>query len=432
MRHSLVALLGITLAVAQGCASAGKRLEQGAEAQARGDWGEAASRYLDALEKDPTLASARDALLVAWDSVSERGLARAEGLSPDAPVAAAQEFLVLDGLRGRAAGLGVTLQVPDGYTGLRRGALDRAIDDLHRQAEILRGQERWEEARGRYRRARSDFDPSPLQRRESLEAEADLLLDWSGADALEGRFRASYAHAEEALGLSGQLPDAMVESAADLKERALARGVRVLAVFPLETTSEAQEDLLPELEAQLTDALDADHWRRPPYFLAVVDPAHARRIVRRISPAGTALRPQRILDELGADFGALIQITRTTVVEEDLKAREVTARTRDGRRATYRIEEGRARHTVHAEVTLFDAAGREMDRFGSEASRSARFQRAVYGGDPQQLDLPRGERRLFDVAEQRAQRASAVAELVSALAEDLAGGVFERVVRRIP
>jgi hypothetical protein len=56
----------------------------------------------------------------------------------------------------------------------------------------------------------------------------------------------------------------------------------------------------------------------------------------------------------------------------------------------------------------------------------------VYGGDPQNLDLSRGERRLFDPQEQRLQRGASVEELVANLAKDLAEGVFDRVLRRIP
>ena len=37
-----------------GCASAGKRLEQGMEAEAEGSYYEAAIRYVEALEKDAT------------------------------------------------------------------------------------------------------------------------------------------------------------------------------------------------------------------------------------------------------------------------------------------------------------------------------------------------------------------------------------------
>jgi hypothetical protein len=73
-----------------------------------------------------------------------------------------------------------------------------------------------------------------------------------------------------------------------------------------------------------------------------------------------------------------------------------------------------------------------MDAFQSRTDRAGRFERAVYGGDPQNLDLSRGERRLFDPQQQRIQRGATVEALVADLAEEVAGGVFDRVLRRIP
>ena len=135
---------------------------------------------------------------------------------------------------------------------------------------------------------------------------------------------------------------------------------------------------------------------------------------------------------MGADFGALLQITDVRVVEEDVKSREVVGRTRDGRRATYRLEEGKVGYAVTVKVTLLEGDGRDLDTFESRASRTGRFERGVYGGDPQNLDLSRGERRVFDAREQQIQRGETVELLVAELAEELAGGVFERVLRRIP
>jgi hypothetical protein len=83
-------------------------------------------------------------------------------------------------------------------------------------------------------------------------------------------------------------------------------------------------------------------------------------------------------------------------------------------------------------VTLFHGDGLEMDHFQAQADRAGRFERGVYGGDPQNLDLSRAERRLFDPQEQRIQRAATVEEVVADLAEDVAGGVFQRVLTRIP
>jgi hypothetical protein len=96
------------------------------------------------------------------------------------------------------------------------------------------------------------------------------------------------------------------------------------------------------------------------------------------------------------------------------------------------VEEGRARYTVTVKVTLFRTDGTELETFVTSSDRTGRFERGVYGGDPQNLDLSRGERRIFDPQEQRAARSSTVEDLVADLAGKLAGGVFDRVLRRIP
>ena len=121
-------LLAVVVTVAA-CASAGKRLKQGAEAEARGDYVEAASRYIDALEKDATLSEAREALLAAWDSALASGLrdaARWADRSDDP--AAADEFRTLDRIRSDAGTVGVALATPAGYPSMRRASFDRAID----------------------------------------------------------------------------------------------------------------------------------------------------------------------------------------------------------------------------------------------------------------------------------------------------------------
>jgi hypothetical protein len=287
------------------------------------------------------------------------------------------------------------------------------------EGDALAEEARWGQARGRYQRVGA-FDPSGAQARDAEIAEADALLDWSGAEALDGRFQASYNRAREALEVSNRLPPELADAAQDLQQRALAQGLRVLAVFPLEETSESVTRELPEFAAALTDVLDVEHWRRPPYFVAVAD------------PPGVPLRPGRILDDLGADFGALIQVVDVEVEDRDVRSRDVQGRTRDGRRAAYRVESGQRRYTVTVAVTLFREDGREVDSFTTRTTRSGRFERGVYGGDPGNLELTRGERRLFDDRELRVQRGETVSALVGEAAKDVAGNVYDRVVQRIP
>jgi len=431
-RHRTSFVLFLVLVVAA-CASATKRLNQGVEAEADGDYAQAASRYIDALGKDRSLVDAREALFAVWDSVLAQGLRNSDRFSLQQDfLAAADEIRALDWMLANAGDVGAALPTDPDYVELRRLALDRAIQALVALADVQRGEARWDAARSSYRRIRADYDPQPEQRQASIEAEADVLLDWSRAEAMDGRFRASYLRAAEAMELSDQLPAALVDASMELQQQALTRGLKVLAVFPVETTAEMPTVVLPELAAQLTDVLDLEHWRRPPYFVAVADPAAVRQATRRLSPPGLPLRPGRVLAAVGADFGALLQVTSVGMVEEDVKSLVVDGRTRDQRRATYRVEEGRALYTATVRVTLFHGDGLVMQAFEVRDSQAGRFERGVYGGDPQNLDLTRGERRLFDVEDQRLQRSAAVEELIGKLAQNVSSGVFDRVLRRIP
>ena len=123
----------LPLVFSLGCASAGKRLEQGMEAEAGGDYHTAAYRYIQALEKDRSLAEARDGLLSAWESALAQGTAFArERMSEGDPVGAAGEYRQLDALRRDARDVGVSLPTTDRYAPERRAALDGADTDRDR------------------------------------------------------------------------------------------------------------------------------------------------------------------------------------------------------------------------------------------------------------------------------------------------------------
>jgi len=137
----------LLLVAAGACASAGKRLEQGMEAEAGGDYHLAVSRYIQALEKDPALAEAREGLMTAWDAALAEGLAFAgEALDAGEPTEAAGEFRALDGLVRRARGVRVDLPTPSDYDARRREALDAAVAALMADGERLRGERQWRDA----------------------------------------------------------------------------------------------------------------------------------------------------------------------------------------------------------------------------------------------------------------------------------------------
>ncbi|GMV04433.1 MAG: hypothetical protein AMXMBFR53_07130 [Gemmatimonadota bacterium] len=423
----------LLLLVAGACASAGKRLEQGMEAEAGGDYHLAVSRYIQALEKDPALTEAREGLMAAWDAALAQGLAFAgEALESGDATGAAEEFLALDDLAGRARDVGADLPTPGDYATRRRGALDAAVADLMAHGERLRRERQWRDAGSAYRRVVDEMDPSPGQRRAALDARAEALVEWAEDDFLAGRPRAAFLRAGEALDVAAEVPAEVADAAASLRERALSSGLRVLAVFPVGSTAEVRRASLAELDAQLSDVLETEHWRRPPLFVAVADPARVRQVTRRFSPPGSELQPRRILEELGADFGALVEIVELTAEERDARTSTRAARTRDGRATSYTVEEGRIRYTLVAEVTLFDERGVRRDSFRARHTADDDFRRARYDGSFEELDLSRGERLLFNPGEERRVRALLQESMLGELAAETAAGIYQRVVDRIP
>lgn len=425
--------MAAALAAATACASAGKRLEQGLDLEARGDWYGAALRYADALEKDPRMEEARRGLYVAGDSAIVQGMHRAdERAAAGDPVGGGDQVRRLDALLARGRSVGASIPVPDTYDAVRRDAFDAAVDQLMEDADALRAEARWSDAREDYLRIRRDFEPSAEQSRSSLDAEADLLVAWAGADADDGRFRSAYERAEEALALPAPIPREVADAATDLQERSLVNGLRVLAVFPVGSTAEVRAAAEADLEGQLSDVLELDHWRRPPLFVAVADPVVVRQTTRRLLPPGTPFRPGRVLDAIGADFGALVELTRLEATEHDVTSSARTTRTRQGRPASYSVEQGQVRYAIEATITFFDERGVQIGSATARANEAGRFERGVYRGDPRDLELSRGEQLLFDLAAQRQRRAEIETRLLSELAANVADDVFREVVRRIP
>lgn len=421
------------LAAATACASAGKRIEQGLQAEARGDWFEAAARYADALEKEPTLEDARRGLYETGDSAVRLGLRRSADLAAaDDPVGAAEALRRVDGLVARAREVRATIPTPEAWTGRRSEAFAAAAERLMERGDSLRDEGRWNDARAAYRRIRSDFDPTPHAARASLDAEADLLVTWAGAEADEGRYRAAYERAAEALAVGGPLPRDVADAATHVQQGSLSNGLRVLAIFPVGSTAQVREASQADLEGQLSDVLELEHWRRPPLFVAVADPVAVRQTTRRLFPGGATFRPGRVLEEVGADFGALVELTKLEVTESDVKSESRTARNSRGRPVTWTVERGRVRYALEAAITIFDDRGTRLGSSTARASESGRFERGRYGGSYRDLDLSRGELILFDPASQRQQYAEIEGKLLADLAGQAADGVFSEVVRRIP
>jgi len=347
-------------------------------------------------------------------------------------VAAADGYRSLDLLLDRARGVGVRIPVPADYASGRRDTFDGAIEALLDRARAEGEEQRWGPARSALVRIRRDFVPSAEQRRRSEEAEAILLLEWAEAEAADGHARRSYDLAGEALEAATPPPGQVSDAAAALRSRAVAEGSRAIAVLEVAATAPVRDRMEGDLDRQLSDLLELDHWRAPPLFVVVADPVLVRQAVRRRSPPGAPLPAGRILDDVGADFGVMIEITDLTAGERDVRRETHEARTVDGRVTSWTEERGTLTLVLEARVTLVDASGRRVLDTRGRADDSGRFERGIYRGDPRELDLSRGERRLFDPLALRGMRADVERRALEELAERVADQVFSGVLARIP
>lgn len=432
-RQRLLALLILL----SGCASAQDRLEQGIELQVRGQHFQAAYRYIDALDKDPSLGEARQRLLEVSDSAVALALRSAASLERQGEhVTAAEWFEDVDALFRAARNVRVTIPLPDDYQELRRGAFDRAVESLIEQAEELRLRGDFAGARQRLVRARGQFEPSEEQRHRSRDAEVDLLIAWANAELEAGRYRAAFARAEEALQLEAPPDPRIVVAAEDIQARALELGTVVAAVLPVSSTPQVLETVGPEFAIQLADDLELDFWRQPPPFVAIADPLVVRREVRFVQRADRPLSSYEVADVLGrvgAEIGVLIEFAQVQVIETDVRTTARDTRTREGVAATYNVLEGNLVYDASLEVIVVDPRGRELRSSTFKVQENGRFDRGVYpAGNWRDLDLSRNELRLFDPDVRAEQHAAVARELLAALVPAVADQVFGAVLRQVP
>lgn len=434
-RLAVVTLSCVAVLYAGACASAGKRLEQGVELESEGRYREAAFRYVDALEKDDTLSEARGRLRVAVDSVVVQGLrsARTHAVRGEA-VRSAEAYLSLDEVMAKVRGVGIQPTLPGDFARERRDALDGAIQALMDEGAQARSDERWEEGRNAYQRILRDFEPDAEQAGRTLAAQSDHLVAWATAANEDGRHQAAFQLAASALELN-DTAQRTVHAVTAIQEEALARGTRLLVTFPVSARAQVGSPAGAPLATELSDMLELEYWRRPPPFVAVADPVVVRQAIRRRGNARRASSPaetQRVLDDLGADFGALVELSEITQSELGVRRSQKETRTRKGQTVHYFVEKGRVRYEGSANVIIIDDRGNEIAEFQRRASHTGRFERGVYEGNVANLELSRNEARLFDRDLIRQQYQVVEEALLAELAQELGPAVFSRVLSRIP
>ena len=384
----------LVLALAGGCATAEKRMSQGMALEQRGRPADAAERYIGALKKDPSLATARARLQETGDravqeAVSESASLAAAGRSAEA----ANTLLRLDALGRDAAAVGVRLALPADYAPRRRATLDRAIDDAIAYAERAGASGSFDEAVGRLERA-DRWEPGPARRAELERARFDAQLGWAKAGMRAGQYRAAHERARAAAALFGrESPEA--GRALALQDEALRRGTVRVAILPVGSEPGARAKLPDDLVPALTDAVE----------------------LGRSVGAGLVVRPA---------------IDSVVVTESDVGETRRPARTSAGADTAYTVREGRRAMRVRVTYTVVRVNDhRESAEERVWASGDTDFHEAVYHGDPRELTLASRERDLFD--ERRAGRAARelVDELTRELGPRLERDVFDRLLRDV-
>ncbi|HEU4559649.1 MAG TPA: hypothetical protein VFS20_17485 [Longimicrobium sp.] len=425
------ALLAIA-ALAAGCASAGKRYEQGLELEQRGRPADAAQRYIDALKKDRSLTEARTRLQETGNQAIAAYLGEAGGYESAGRYAEAADVLRrLDDLSADAGAVGVPLQPPADYPQRRRATFDRAVDHAMSESSNAIARRDYSAAVGWLDRALQRWEPSATARGRLDRARYDALYAWAEGEMQAGRYRAAYERAGQAAALGGI--DAGDVGA--LQREALRRGTVRVAILPVGGRQAVRDSLPQDLFAELNDELSLNHWNRSPIWLDVVDPVAAGREARRHGSARQAIDPStgaQIGRQLGARLVVVMEVDSVRRSESDVVTQRRSARTQAGADTAYTVREGRVETWARVTWRVVDAAGwgRVADQGTVTARSSARFRRGDYRGDWRTLVLPASDRALFTARGQGDNRET-VRELVNGFSDRLGREVYDAVLRRI-
>ncbi len=432
-----------------GCASATKRLEQGAELEDQGRYAEAAARYVQALRKDPGLPEARAGLARAGvQAIEENRRNAARFRTMGSFVQAADLYRTSDALVQDAASVGVPLALADGYAESRRTTFDEAVEHLLHTGRAAEANGQWAVALHAYEHV-GMYEPRSHHEQDAHLGQVRATVLWSEADLAAGHYRAAFQHAEAALVLlggaavhgdprggdllGGEEPT-WGERAAEVREEAVTLGTVRAVMTPVRAGAGVE---LPDgFLAALNDELELQQWSQPPIFVAVTDPVVVRRELRRFGRGHGTLGVRdatRIGRDLGASFVVGFVIDSLLVDEHDVVRENRRARTKGGADTTYTVIKGRTNYGMTATVTLVDVAqGREFQHFTLQVAEPGHFTRAEYDGDPRQLRLADNERHLFDPRRTHEEEEETQDRLIAAASRQLAARTFASLINCVP
>ena len=431
-----------------GCASATKRYEQGMDLEMRGDYDAASARYVQALQKDPTLTEARQRLVRVTDHAVGQHLQDAQHFAQRGDgVAAAHSFRRIDGLVGSARTVGVAIDLPSEYESRRRATYDDAIDALFTESEIAASRGQWQRGVDAARRARLQFEPSYEQRQQALDQEARVLVGWSEAELAAGHLRTAHDLAADVQAL-GAAPQHLADAGVIMDE-ALARGRIELMPLPViavrddgkgrrgRAKLEYEEYVagLIDLETRVNAALERGAFRAPTPFVQLSDPVVVRDVIRQaggLDDRLTAGALGLVLRTVDADYGAWMELVRVDDTEFEVRSVDKVVRTREGDEVTITIDEGQRRLRAEAHVVVVDTYGNELTNVMVIGTATGSFLRGRSDVDPDQLNLSRHDVDAFDALAQDVAEQALRQELAENLAALLGPAVLDPVLALVP
>jgi hypothetical protein len=268
------------------------------------------------------------------------------------------------------------------------------------------------------------------------ESRARVLLRWAERDMELGSFRAAYTRAQGALDIFGADSETGTKGRA-IQTAALNAGTRTVAVLPFWADPGAGPATPRGIENDLYDSLLYERMDSPPLFVGPVDRGAVHREMSRLRvrsgeiPARTAVLVGRALNADFVVLGRLESYAQEDGAPEEI-ARKAPLRRDRSSSASYTEKRYTVRLTGDVMLRIVDAAtGRVLEEAKVGAQASATFRRATFDGDYTTLDLTRDERALFNKEEWLRAEEELRASLVDKLAERIASGVFERVLRYV-
>jgi tetratricopeptide (TPR) repeat protein len=452
-----------------GCNTAQKNLDRGSNLENKGQYYDAALRYITALEKDATLSSARDGLMSAGSSALGQLLSDAiQARSARDYRRVSDIFAKGEDMRDKAYRLGVTLNPPSNYVSMRQDMFDEAFNSYMRTSDEAMNQRkfenaenalnealkfnptndqqqranrqrdeiydlwssalmeegrrheenrRWEAAFKAYDKA-SQKAPTDKMQRDMKDASVNMLVQWGEDDMRYNRYKGAYDRASRALQLAPGL-----SAAERIMRESVDRGTVQVAMLPLWRTAAAAPDMPNDFMAETNDALQYDFWDKPPMFIKTADPREVRSIMRRENLNERILSDDRVYDmgrRMNANLVMYGEITRYNVTDDIRSERERTAKTRTGQEVKYKEQTIRRRVDTQVDFRVVEPSRRRQFCGGK-----------IDHGDINNLDLGRTERRIFDELDKREALERLMRDLTNNLSRKVATQVYDEIIHEI-